>query len=66
MQLGKNATTTEFPLEKGHAQGDSPSPILNNMAAQIIIFKIKLNPTDRKNKKWQRRFASKSYPPELL
>jgi hypothetical protein len=52
VQLGKNATTTEFPLEKGHAQGDSPSPILNNLAAQIIFFfKIQLNPLIKKNDK---------------
>jgi hypothetical protein len=33
-----------FQLEKGHAQGDSPSPLLYNMAAQICIWKIELEP----------------------
>jgi hypothetical protein len=31
-------------LGKGHAQGDSPSPLLYNLAAQIVIFKIELSP----------------------
>ncbi len=29
---------------KGHAQGDCPSPLLYNLAAQIQIFKLELNP----------------------
>ena len=29
-----------FNLEKGHAQGDSPSPLLYNFAAQVPLFKI--------------------------
>ena len=29
-----------FELDKGHAQGDSPSPLLYNFAAQILLFKI--------------------------
>ncbi len=33
-----------FQLEKGHAQGDSPLPLLYNMAAQICIWKIELEP----------------------
>ncbi len=33
-----------FGLEKGHAQGDSPSPLLYNLAAQIQIFRIELDP----------------------
>ena len=32
-----------FELQKGHAQGDSPSPLLYNFAAQILLFKIELN-----------------------
>ena len=36
-----------FELEKGHAQGDSPSPLLYNFAAQILLFKIEL---DKNNK----------------
>ena len=32
-----------FDLEKGHAQGDSPSPLLYNFAAQILLFKIELD-----------------------
>jgi hypothetical protein len=32
-----------FDLGKGHAQGDSPSPLLYNLAAQIQIFRIELD-----------------------
>jgi hypothetical protein len=32
-----------FKLGKGHAQGDSPSPLLYNLAAQIQIFRIELD-----------------------
>ena len=32
-----------FDLQKGHSQGDSPSPLLYNFAAQILLFKIELN-----------------------
>ncbi len=32
-----------FNLGRGHAQGDSPSPILYNLAAQIQIFRIELD-----------------------
>ncbi len=38
IQLSPGSNSDEFPLEKGHAQGDSPSPILYNLAAQIIFF----------------------------
>jgi hypothetical protein len=31
-------------LEKGHVQGDAPSPLLYNMAAQICIWKVELDP----------------------
>jgi hypothetical protein len=42
--LGHDTFSDTFPLGKGHAQGDSPSPLLYNLAAQIFIFKIELNP----------------------
>ncbi len=42
--LGHDTYSDTFPLGKGHAQGDSPSPLLYNLAAQIVIFKIELNP----------------------
>ena len=44
MILGQNRTSEKFNLGKGHAQGDSPSPLLYNFAAQILLFKIELNP----------------------
>jgi hypothetical protein len=43
IQLENNITTDTFDLGKGHAQGDSPSPLLYNLAAQIQIFKIEFN-----------------------
>ncbi len=43
--LGGDTYSETFPLGKGHAQGDSPSPLLYNLAAQIVIFKIELNPS---------------------
>jgi exonuclease III len=55
--LGDGSLSSEFNLGKGHAQGDSPSPLLYNLAAQIQIFKLELDPSiDRIN-----RFA----PPAL-
>ena len=33
-----------FELGKGHVQGDSPSPLLYNFAAQVLLFKIELEP----------------------
>ena len=36
--------TDQILLEKGHAQGDSPSPLLYNLAVQILLFKIELDP----------------------
>ena len=41
--LGQNIYSEKFNLGKGHAQGDSPSPLLYNFAAQIL-FKIELDP----------------------
>jgi len=32
-----------FPLERGNAQGDSPSPLLFNFAIQILVLKIELS-----------------------
>ena len=42
--LGQNLTSEKFNFGKGHAQGDSPSPLLYNFAAQILLFKIELDP----------------------
>ncbi len=42
VQLANNELSAAFELAKGHAQGDSPSPILYNLAAQIQIFRIEL------------------------
>jgi len=42
--LGPGKHTEFFDLEKGRAQGDSPSPLLYNFAAQILLFKIELDP----------------------
>ena len=42
--LGGDLFSDTISLEKGHAQGDSPSPLLYNFAAQILLFKIELNP----------------------
>jgi hypothetical protein len=33
-----------FDLKRGTAQGDSPSPFLYNLAAQILLWKIELDP----------------------
>ena len=38
--LGPQEHSENFKLEKGHAQGDSPSPLLYNFAAQILLFRI--------------------------
>jgi hypothetical protein len=43
IQLDNNRASDTFDLGKGHAQGDSPSPLLYNLAAQIQIFKIEFN-----------------------
>jgi hypothetical protein len=42
--LGNDTLSVAFQLWKGHAQGDCPSPLLYNLAAQIQIFKLELNP----------------------
>ena len=42
--LGQNLTSEKFNLGKGHAQGDSPSPLLYNFAVQVLLFKIELDP----------------------
>jgi len=36
--------SSEFNLERGDAQGNTPSPILYNMAQQILLFKLELCP----------------------
>jgi hypothetical protein len=42
------ALSQPFKLGKGHAQGDSPSPLLYNFAQQIMLFKIELSPDIKK------------------
>jgi hypothetical protein len=42
--LANDELSLAFQLEKGHAQGDAPSPLLYNMAAQICIWKVELDP----------------------
>jgi hypothetical protein len=37
-----------FNLEKETAQGDCPSPLIYNFCAQILIFKIELDPGIRR------------------
>jgi exonuclease III len=37
-----------FVLGKGHAQEDSPSPLLFNFAQQIMLFKLELDPDIKK------------------
>jgi Reverse transcriptase (RNA-dependent DNA polymerase) len=37
-----------FDLMKGTAQGDCPSPIIYNICAQILLFKIELDPSIRR------------------
>jgi Reverse transcriptase (RNA-dependent DNA polymerase) len=41
---GGGEATENFDLCKGHAQGDSPSPLLFNFAQQIMLFKLELDP----------------------
>jgi hypothetical protein len=44
IQLEQELVSDTFELGRGHAQGDSPLPLLYNLAAQIQIFKIELGP----------------------
>jgi hypothetical protein len=46
--LGNGETSNIFDLLKGTAQGDCPSPIIYNICAQVLIFKIELDPKIRK------------------
>jgi hypothetical protein len=43
IRFGNDELSESFDLGKGHAQGDSLSPILYNLAAQIQIFRIELD-----------------------
>jgi hypothetical protein len=43
IRTDKSCLANSFCLGKGHAQGDSPSPILYNLAAQIQIFKLEFD-----------------------
>jgi len=42
--LENGKVSSKFNLRRGTAQGDSPSPFLYNLAAQILIWKIELDP----------------------
>ena len=42
--LENGKVSDSFDLKRGTAQGDSPSPFLYNLAAQILIWKIELDP----------------------
>ncbi len=46
--LDSETVTPSFTLGRGHAQGDSPLPVLYNIAAQILIFKLELDPQLKK------------------
>jgi hypothetical protein len=46
--LNDGNISTIFQLLKGTAQGDCPSPIIYNICAQILIFKIELDNRIRK------------------
>jgi hypothetical protein len=46
--LGSGKKSDLFDLLKGTAQGDCPSPIIYNICAQILIFKIELSEDIRK------------------
>jgi hypothetical protein len=46
--LGNGKVSNFFDLLKGTAQGDCPSPIVYNICAQILIFKIELDKNIRK------------------
>jgi Reverse transcriptase (RNA-dependent DNA polymerase) len=46
--LENGATSMTFDLLKGTAQGDCPSPLIYNICAQILLFKIELDPSIRK------------------
>jgi hypothetical protein len=43
IRICNDSLSASFQLGKGHAQGDSPSPLLYNLAAQIVIFKLEFN-----------------------
>jgi hypothetical protein len=59
--LGDGKTSNLFDFLKGTAQGDGPSPIIYNICAQILIFKIELDPAIRK----LRVFGDLPRPPEI-
>jgi exonuclease III len=46
--LSNGEKSNIFDLLRGTAQGDCPSPIIYNFCAQILIFKIELEPSIRK------------------
>jgi hypothetical protein len=46
--LSNGKTSSIFELLKGTAQGDCPSPIIYNICAQVLIFKIELDPLIQK------------------
>jgi len=44
IKLEGDRTTEMFEVSKGNTQGDCPSPVLYNFVAQLLLFKIELNP----------------------
>jgi len=42
--LDKAGYSKSFPLGKGRPQGDPPSPLQYNLAEQILLFKLELDP----------------------
>ncbi len=65
IQLENDSITDNFELGKGHAQGDSPSPLLYNLAVQIQIFKIELNPNIPKIMNEEIEIARNLLPPQF-
>ena len=47
LRFSDGTMSSNFPLEQGRAQGDSPSPAQYNMAQQILIFKLEFDPNIR-------------------
>jgi len=45
--LPDGLVSENFPLEQGNAQGDAPSPLLFNIANQILLLKLELDPRIR-------------------
>jgi hypothetical protein len=48
IQLEDGKLSDSFPLERGRAQGDSPSPRQYNIAEQVFLLKLEFDPAIRK------------------